>query len=225
MKGKSSMVDMNIAGNQHKHIDNEEYEMPEVEPEEPKAAIPKEKIIVIRQGHPKNNSNASNAVVDDVKNDSYSLQKFANLLGTTPSKLSNPSLYDFVDDWYGVRYRLGGNDKSGIDCSAFTQKLYETVFGTNIVRTACDQYNSCSRLWESDTMKEGDLVFFYSYTYARKRRHKKGRIVGKHIAHVGIYLANSYFVHASTSNGVIISSLREEYWAAKFAGAGKVPKG
>ncbi len=221
MKGKSSKVDMNIAGNQHKHIDNEEYEIPEqeIEPQEPKASFPKERIIVIREGRPKKNN-----IIDDVQNDSYSLQKYANLLGTTPTKLHNPSLYDFIDEWYGVRYRLGGNDKSGIDCSAFVQKLYENVFSTNVVRTACEQYNSCKVLWETDTMKEGDLVFFYSYTYSRRRKHRKSRITGKHITHVGIYLANSYFVHASSSNGVVISSLRESYWAAKFAGAGVIPK-
>jgi hypothetical protein len=222
MKGRSSKVDMTVAGNQHEHIKNEDYEIPEAEPEEPKPNAQFERLIVIRKGRSNNESAINSAELND---NSYSLQKYASLLGTVPNALHNLSLYNFIDEWYGVRYRLGGNDKSGIDCSAFVQRLYENVFGVNLVRTACEQFNTCKMLWQKDTMKEGDLVFFYSYSYSRARRHHKARIIGKHIAHVGIYLANSYFVHASTSNGVIISSLRDDYWAAKFAGAGIVPKG
>jgi lipoprotein Spr len=64
-------------------------------------------------------------------------------------------------------------------------------------------------VWNADSLKEGDLVFF-------KTR-------GRSISHVGIYLMNNFFVHASSSQGVIISSLNDEYWSRKYAGAGKVP--
>lgn len=150
--------------------------------------------------------------------------KYAGLLGILPQAITNYSLYSFIDDWYGVRYRLGGNDKTGIDCSAFVQRLYENVFGMNLVRTAFEQFNTCSMVFNTDDMKEGDLVFFYSYTYTRGRHHKM-KVSGKRISHVGIYLANDHFVHASSSYGVTISSLKEEYWAGKFAGAGQIPKG
>lgn len=139
------------------------------------------------------------------------LNKYGNLIGLMPRAMSNYVLYKFIDEWYGVKYTYGGNDKSGIDCSAFVQKLYEEVFCTNLVRTARDQFHSCNMIWDIDNLIEGDLVFF-------KTR-------GKSISHVGIYLANNFFVHASTTGGVMISSLREGYWSKRFAGAGKIPKG
>lgn len=134
--------------------------------------------------------------------------KYASLLGIVPTAITNYSLYNFIDEWYGTRYRLGGTDKSGIDCSAFAQQLYEQVFCTNLVRTAMEQFKSCKLVFDKDELKEGDLVFF--------------KIRSKRISHVGIYLANNFFVHASASQGVMISSLTEGYWQRFFAGAGKI---
>lgn len=138
---------------------------------------------------------------------SYIQQKYSELMNVAPDYIRSLKLYSFIDDWYGVRYRLGGNDKSGIDCSAFVQQLYGNVFNIDLVRTSFDQYNSVTYVWHKTELHEGDLVFF--------------RTRGKHITHVGVYLMNSYFVHASTS-GVMISSLKEGYWSQRFAGAGYV---
>lgn len=138
------------------------------------------------------------------------LRKYSTMIGLMPKAMSNYILYQFIDEWYGVKYRYGGSTKSGIDCSAFVQKLYEQVFCTELVRTSREQFHSCKMVWDIDNLMEGDLVFF-------KTR-------GKRISHVGIYLANNFFVHASSS-GVMISSLTEKYWSNKFAGAGKIPKG
>lgn len=153
--------------------------------------------------------------------------KYADLLSVVPAAITNIPLYGFIDEWYGVRYRFGGNDKSGIDCSAFVQRLYEEVFATNLLRTAVEQFSLCKMTDEACELQEGDLVFFYSYTYGRKGkgRNRKTYIKGKRISHVGVYLANDRFVHASTSQGVTISSLKENYWSGKFAGAGQVPRG
>lgn len=139
------------------------------------------------------------------------LNKYSDLIGLMPKAMSNYILYKFIDEWYGVKYTYGGNDKTGIDCSAFVQRLYNEVFCTDLVRTARDQFHSCKMIWDIDNLIEGDLVFF-------KTR-------GKRISHVGIYLANNFFVHASTTGGVMISSLTESYWSKRFAGAGKIPKG
>ncbi len=136
--------------------------------------------------------------------------KYSSMLGVTPTQLHNRSLYDFIEEWYGVHYKMGGNDKDGIDCSAFVQKLYEDVFSTNLVRTAREQFRFCRMVFDKETLKEGDLVFFKT----------KGR---KRITHVGVYLANNFFVHASSTQGVTISSLNERYWERYFAGAGKIP--
>lgn len=138
------------------------------------------------------------------------LGKYAAMMGLMPKAMSNYILYNFIEEWYGVRYRYGGTDKSGIDCSAFVQKLYEDVFCTEVVRTARQQFHSCKVVWDTDNLKEGDLVFF--------------RTRGRRISHVGIYLANNFFVHASSSNGVMISNLTDNYWSKRYAGAGKLPK-
>ena len=136
--------------------------------------------------------------------------KYAQVLGIVPNAVTNLSLYNFIDEWYGVRYRLGGNDKTGIDCSAFVQKLYENVFCTNMLRTAIEQFKTCEKSKSRDSLKEGDLVFF-------KTKGKK-----KPVTHVGIYLKNDFFVHASSSQGVTISSLNENYWSRFFVGVGKM---
>lgn len=137
-------------------------------------------------------------------------KKYAAMMDVLPQNISNYALYNFIDEWYGVRYRLGGNDKKGIDCSAFVQQLYNNVFCTSLVRTACQQFNLCSMIWSKDSLSEGDLVFFHTR--------------GSRISHVGIYLANNHFVHASSSKGVMISSLDDTYWRKAYAGAGQMPR-
>ncbi|HTN44911.1 MAG TPA: NlpC/P60 family protein [Flavipsychrobacter sp.] len=132
--------------------------------------------------------------------------KYASILGVFPQTIKNLSLYGFIDDWYGVRYRLGGDSKKGIDCSAFVRKMYENVFCVNLLRTACEQFSMCRFVTNTDSVKEGDLVFF--------------KTKGSRISHVGVYLMNNFFVHASSSRGVMISSLDEVYWERRYAGAG-----
>ncbi|RYZ54539.1 MAG: hypothetical protein EOP49_04930 [Sphingobacteriales bacterium] len=133
--------------------------------------------------------------------------KYAAILGVVPQIISNVSLYHFIEQWYGVPYRLGGADQQGIDCSAFVQKLYDQVFCTSILRSAVEQFRMCSMVYRTDSLKEGDLVFF--------------RTAGKRISHVGIYLMNDFFVHASSTQGVTVSNLNETYWKKRYAGAGK----
>lgn len=137
--------------------------------------------------------------------------KYGEMMEVTPQELTNLSLYDFIDNWMGVRYRLGGNDTAGIDCSAFVQRLYEEVYSVNLVRTALEQFTFCKIIKDKKELKEGDLVFF--------------RIRSKRISHVGIYLANDHFVHASRSSGVMISDLNSSYWKRYYAGAGRIPLG
>jgi hypothetical protein len=145
-----------------------------------------------------------------VKSDNSLLGKYCSVLGIMPAAMGNFALYNFIDQWMGVNYRYGGSDKKGVDCSAFVQHLYAAVFNVNMVRTAFEQFNFCKLVFESDKLKEGDLVFF-------RIRHRK-------ISHVGIYLANNYFVHASVTGGVMISSLNDPYWKKYFAGAGTIAK-
>lgn len=137
--------------------------------------------------------------------------KYANMLGVLPQVITNDLLYSFIDEWYGTRYRLGGTDQNGIDCSAFVQRLYARVFNVSLFRTAAEQFSICHSIWNKEELKEGDLVFFNIRT--------------KRISHVGIYLMNDYFVHSSVSQGVMISKLSDAYWRKYYAGAGRVPRG
>jgi cell wall-associated NlpC family hydrolase len=144
----------------------------------------------------------------NVKENTYWGIKYAAILGVTAKSLTNTSLYKFIDEWYGVNYKYGGSNKDGIDCSAFVQKLYTEVFGIDLVRTALEQFNSCYIGCNSAILKEGDLVFFHT--------------AGSKVSHVGVYLANNYFVHASTTKGVSISRLDDTYWKKAFASGGKI---
>ncbi|TCJ12558.1 hypothetical protein EPD60_14910 [Flaviaesturariibacter flavus] len=131
--------------------------------------------------------------------------KFALLLNTEVEAVPELPLLVLMDDWWGTKYRLGGNDRSGIDCSGFTCMLYREQFQVLLPRTARDQF-AATRSVDPSQLKEGDLVFFTT---------------GGSITHVGFYLQNNKFVHASTSEGVTISDLNDRYWQARFAGAGR----
>ncbi|MBS4042540.1 MAG: C40 family peptidase [Chitinophagaceae bacterium] len=133
--------------------------------------------------------------------------KYALILDTYVEALNNIKLYLNIDEWWGTSYCLGGNSKTCIDCSAFTSTIIRDIYQINLPRTAAEQFNASLRI-EKDSLQEGDLVFFKT---------KKN-----YINHVGIFLANDKFVHASTSQGVMISDLREAYWNDKFAGCGRV---
>ncbi len=131
--------------------------------------------------------------------------KYAQLLNREVEMVSDLSLFSFIDEWWATKYRYGGTGKSGIDCSAFTGKLFSTVFGITMPRTAREQYAACTKL-RQDEMLEGDLVFFNT----------RGGV-----SHVGVYLGDGYFVHSSCSHGVTISSLTEAYYSKKFIAGGR----
>ena len=131
--------------------------------------------------------------------------KYAQLMDMEIESISNISLFAFIDEWWATAYRYGGTSKKGIDCSALTSLLLSTVYAIGIPRTAKDQYAGSDKI-EREEMQEGDLVFFNT----------RGGI-----SHVGVYLNNDYFVHASTSNGVTISNLNDTYYSKRFIGAGR----
>src|SRR5436190_10974697 len=142
----------------------------------------------------------------DAENLSALQIKYAVLLSTPAEEVRNTKMFEFIDEWYGTPYRLGGTTKNGVDCSAFSQFLFASVYGLSIPWTAREQYNLTSRISKTD-LKEGDFIFFNT----------RGGI-----SHVGVYLQNNKFVHASTSGGVMISDIFDEYWAKKFVGVGRL---
>ena len=137
------------------------------------------------------------------------ISKYAEMISVDRNEISNFNLYFFIDNWYGTKYKYGGTDSTGIDCSAFSQKLYGKVYGVEILRTARMQHKHCERIKYPDDASEGDLLFF--------------RIHHLRVSHVGVYLANGYFVHSSSSKGVMISNLNNKYWRRRFAGCGRIP--
>lgn len=135
--------------------------------------------------------------------------KYAEKLGIDPSALSNESLLAKIDEWWAVRYCLGGSTKSCVDCSALMQAFYNDVFNISLPRTAAEQHTLSLKI-DREELQLGDMVFFITY--------------GKSVSHVGMYLGNNKFVHASTSQGVIISDLNEGYWKSRYYASGRVLK-
>lgn len=115
-------------------------------------------------------------------------------------------IMDQYADWKGVRYRLGGETKRGIDCSAFVQRTFREQFGMDLPRSTYEQEDMGKKILRTK-LRPGDLVLF--------RAGSTGR-------HVGIYLGNDQFVHASTSNGVMISKLSDNYWNKRYREARRV---
>jgi lipoprotein Spr len=134
--------------------------------------------------------------------------KYGQLLGKDPEQIENIDLLKSVDEWYGTRYKMGGMSKSGIDCSAFVQAVYLSAFGMAVPRTAFEQFK-VSNLISATEMKEGDLVFFNT--------------TGG-VSHVGIFLGNNKFIHASVAHGVAVSDLFDPYYLRRFLGIGRIEK-
>lgn len=139
--------------------------------------------------------------------DLSSLQASQDEFETMVSNLDVKSrLMDQYASWKGVRYRLGGSTRKGIDCSAFVQRTFREQFGLELPRSTSEQQDSGKSISRSQ-LRTGDLVLF--------RAGSTGR-------HVGIYIGNSQFVHASTSSGVTISSMNEPYWKKRYNEARRV---
>jgi lipoprotein Spr len=113
------------------------------------------------------------------------------------------NLENEITKFFGLRYRLGGEGQSGFDCSGLMKQVYSEVFGIQLPRTSNEQsqMGNLERV-SKDDLKTGDLVFFGP---SRKR-----------VNHVGMYLAGGRFLHASSSEGVTISSLEEGYWNTRY---------
>jgi lipoprotein Spr len=154
-------------------------------------------IMETKPGHTVNTSNFSELQL-----------KYSSLLGTEPDQIETTELLKSVDDWYGTKYKMGGTSKTGIDCSAFVQIVYLTAFGVAVPRTAFEQFKASNRI-SATAMKEGDLVFFNT--------------TGG-VSHVGIYLRNNKFIHASSARGVTVSDLFDPYYLKRFLGVGRIEK-
>lgn len=110
--------------------------------------------------------------------------------------------------YQGTKYKYGGTDKNGFDCSGFTQKVYTNAFKITLPRTA-KEMSKLGKKISKNRLKPGDLVFFRP---------------SRSYQHVGIYLGNNSFIHSSTSKGVIKSNLDNVYWKKKYKFAKRILK-
>ena len=107
----------------------------------------------------------------------------------------------------GSRYRYGGTSRGGFDCSGFTSYVYSRL-GVRLPHSSSAQFG-CGRPVSRGDLKPGDLVFF-------------GR-GGRYVGHVGIYVGDNRFVHASNpSRGVVVDSMGSAYYARNYRGARRV---
>lgn len=130
-----------------------------------------------------------------------------NALGLRCEDDDNEALYAAVNSWLGVPYKYGGTDRSGIDCSAFVGTIYKQVYGKSLHRTANDILRDVNLIGRKE-LREGDILFFTN---------SKGKV-----SHVGIYLKDGLFAHASTSQGVCVSRVDDTYWSKHFYKGGRV---
>lgn len=113
-------------------------------------------------------------------------------------------LMDKIMEWLGTPYRFGGNSEHAIDCSGWTQRIFMEVAQIVLPRTAREQINVGQKVSRKN-LEFGDLVFFH--TYSRK-----------FASHVGIYLGDNLFAHASSRYGVTVSSLESQFYKNRFIG-------
>jgi NlpC/P60 family len=151
-------------------------------------------------------ANVDNTILEATEKCSALQFKYAQLLNREVETLTNTYLFNFIDEWWGVRYRYGGTTMRGVDCSSYTGQLLYTVYAAKMPRTAHEQYAVTTRV-RRDELQEGDLVFFNT----------RGGV-----SHVGLYLSDGYFTHSSSSSGVTISNLNEAYYSRKFISGGRV---
>ena len=146
--------------------------------------------------------------LSDIEKANWLQLKYSIKMDIAVEEINNIPLLTKIDEWWGTPYCLGGSSKGCIDCSYFTLDVMKSTYNINLKRTAAEQYEQSEKIEWVD-LKEGDLIFFKT----------EGR---KNITHVGIYLTNNKFAHASTSQGVTISDLTESYWQKRLYSLGRV---
>ena len=122
----------------------------------------------------------------------------------------NKKLYHELKRWLGTPYAYAEHTcGEGTDCSGMVMEVYQAVYGIKMHRNSAKMLEVNCRIIDLDDLKEGDLVFFITSSDG-------------HVSHVGIYLKDNKFVHASSSRGVTVDDLRQNYYATHFHAAARV---
>lgn len=135
------------------------------------------------------------------------VQRFFSEKNILLNSVKTPYLYYKVFEWLGTCYKYSGETKSGIDCSGFVSEIYQNVYCIHLTGGSKDIWTQVRPVEQAD-MQEGDILFF---------KIRRGQI-----SHVGVYLGNNYFAHASVQAGVIVSNLNEPYYKKYFFKGGRV---
>ncbi len=148
------------------------------------------------------------AVIEDIIERSYS-STMDSISELNPA-VNRPELIREIVNLLGIRYRYGGTDATrGLDCSAFTGTIFSRALGVRLPRSSNQQFRTGIKV-DRTKLKIGDLVFFKTL---RKRAP---------VSHVGIYVGEENFAHASARHGVIISSLTHPYYTKTYVGARRI---
>jgi hypothetical protein len=134
--------------------------------------------------------------------------KYSIIIDVPVESITNIALLKKIDEWIGTPYVYGGGSKNGVDCSYFALDVMQGTFNIKLNRTAAEQYLQSKRV-DWNELKEGDLIFFKTEGPNK-------------VSHVGIYLTNNKFVHASSKRGVTISDLSEPFYKKTLFSMGRV---
>lgn len=132
--------------------------------------------------------------------ENIAVPKLKHAVKLANSSLVKQKLLAQYSEWKGTSYQLGGLSKHGIDCSGFVYVTFRSKLGLNLPRTTERQAKVGIKI-SKEQLRIGDLIFFKTGLLQR---------------HVGIYMGDSRFLHSSSSQGVTISSLQNNYWASNY---------
>jgi cell wall-associated NlpC family hydrolase len=136
-----------------------------------------------------------------------SISKLEDTINLRDSAVVKEKLMEQYLEWKGTKYKTGGLSKKGVDCSGFLYVTFRSKLGLSLPRSTKHQAKVGTRVSKKN-LRIGDLVFFKTGLFSR---------------HVGVYVGNSKFLHASSSEGVTITSLNNRYWASRYRFSKRIP--
>ena len=156
-----------------------------------------------------NKKNNNKAIEKEAKNtaNAFFYNNYSKKFGYQLAGNEDKNFIETVETWLGVPYKYGGCSREGTDCSCFVYTFYKEFYNIVLPRKSEDMQLQ-SKVISENNYKTGDLIFF--------------KINSEKISHVGIYISNRHFVHASTSKGVMINCLDENYYKIYFYKCGRI---